>query len=59
MHKDSWYEFKNAEDIGYEIPFTRHFYSFVPPRSSDLILSELKELEMKETKIMKDLFGDE
>jgi len=34
-----------AGKIGYEIPFTRLFYSYVPPRPSTEIKAELKELE--------------
>jgi len=31
--------------IGYEIPFTRHFYKYVAPRPSDEIMAEIKALE--------------
>jgi len=31
--------------VGYEIPFTRHFYKYVPPRSLDVIEAEIEELE--------------
>lgn len=31
--------------IGYEIPFTRHFYRFVPPRPLEEIDAEIKTLE--------------
>ncbi|MEO3855761.1 class I SAM-dependent DNA methyltransferase [Acrocarpospora sp. B8E8] len=33
--------------IGYEIPFTRHFYVYTPPRPLAEIDAELKELEAK------------
>jgi type I restriction enzyme M protein len=33
--------------IGYEIPFTRHFYKFTPLRKSEDILAEIKELQEK------------
>lgn len=45
--------------IGYEIPFTRIFYKFVEPKSSDDIFNEIKELEKEENQLMKELFGDE
>lgn len=45
--------------IGYEIPFTRIFYKFVEPKSSDEIFNEIKELEKEENRLMKELFGDE
>jgi type I restriction enzyme M protein len=31
--------------IGYEVPFTRHFYEYVPPRPLEEIEREIKELE--------------
>ncbi len=31
--------------IGYEIPFTRHFYEYVPPRPLAEIEREIKDLE--------------
>lgn len=45
--------------VGYEIPFTRLFYRFVAPVSSDTIFNEIKELELEETALMKELFGNE
>ncbi len=30
--------------VGYEIPFNRHFYEYVPPRELDVIDAELEEL---------------
>jgi len=33
--------------VGYEIPFTRHFYQYVPPRPLDVIEGEIEELETK------------
>jgi type I restriction enzyme M protein len=33
--------------VGYEIPFTRHFYKYVPPRPLDVIEAEIEELEKK------------
>ena len=45
------------DKIGYEVPFTRLFYKFVAPPSSDSIFEEIKELEAEETKLMKELFG--
>lgn len=50
---------RKKDKIGYEIPFTRLFYKFVPPALSDDIFAEIKELEAEETILMKELFGDE
>lgn len=45
------------DKVGYEVPFTRLFYKFVPPESSDAIFEEIKALEAEETILMKELFG--
>lgn len=50
---------RKKDKIGYEIPFTRIFYKFVPPTPSEDIFKEIKELELQETELMKELFGDE
>ena len=43
--------------IGYEVPFTRLFYKFVPPVASETIFEEIKALEAEEIILMKELFG--
>ena len=50
---------RSKDKVGYEVPFTRLFYKFVPPVASNEIFTEIKELEAEETKLMKELFGDE
>lgn len=50
---------RSKDKIGYEVPFTRLFYKFVAPKSSDEIVNEIKKLEAEETALMKELFGDE
>ena len=50
---------RTLDKVGYEIPFTRIFYKFVPPTPSQDILNEIKELEAEESRLMKELFGDE
>ena len=40
------------------MPFTRLFYKFVAPASSAEIFEEIKELEVEETILMKELFGN-
>jgi len=40
---DSWID-KTKEKIGYEIPFTRHFYKYIPPRDLAEIDTELSKL---------------
>ncbi len=43
--------------IGYEIPFTREFYKYVPLEPSGKIFAHLKELEAKETELMNKILG--
>ena len=50
---------RSKDKIGYEIPFTRIFYKFEEPKSSDEIFKEIKGLEAEETELMKELFGNE
>ncbi|MBE6740840.1 MAG: SAM-dependent DNA methyltransferase [Ruminococcaceae bacterium] len=49
---------RKKDKVGYEIPFTRLFYKFVPPVPSEDIFAEIKELEAEETTLMKELFGN-
>ena len=41
---DAWIDHTKTK-IGYEIPFTRHFYVYKPPRPLAEIDAELKALE--------------
>ncbi|HNR03288.1 MAG TPA: class I SAM-dependent DNA methyltransferase [Bacillota bacterium] len=41
---DAWIDHDKIK-VGYEIPFTRYFYKYVPPRKSGDILSEIIEIE--------------
>jgi type I restriction enzyme M protein len=41
---DAWID-EDKTRIGYEIPFTREFYEYVPPRALEEINSEIRELE--------------
>ncbi len=41
---DAWVDHDKTK-IGYEIPFTRHFYKYVPPRPLAEIDAEIKQLE--------------
>lgn len=49
---------RSKDKIGYEIPFTRLFYKFTPPRSSDEIFAEFKALSEEETELMKEILGE-
>ena len=50
---------RKKDKIGYEIPFTRLFYKYTAPVSSESIFDEIKELEAEENVLMKELFGNE
>jgi type I restriction enzyme M protein len=41
---DAWVDHDKIK-IGYEIPLTRHFYTYTPPRPLDEIDAEIKQLE--------------
>ena len=41
---DAWIDHAKTR-IGYEIPVTRHFYKYVPPRPLEVIDAEIKQLE--------------
>ena len=49
---------RGKDKVGYEVPFTKLFYKFVPPVSSEDIFAEIKSLEIEETALMKELFGN-
>ena len=41
---DAWVDHDKTK-VGYEIPLTRHFYKYVPPRPLEEIDAEIKALE--------------
>ena len=51
---DAWIDHDKTK-IGYEIPFTRHFYVYTPPRPVAEIRAEIDELEMQIQQWMKGL----
>lgn len=51
FHPDAWVDHSRTR-VGYEIPFTRFFYNFVPPRPVKTIRSEIAEIEMLVTDLM-------
>lgn len=48
---------RSKDKIGYEVPFTRLFYKFEQPESSDAIFDEIKALGQEEADLMKALFN--
>ncbi|WP_343924201.1 class I SAM-dependent DNA methyltransferase [Rhodoglobus aureus] len=51
---DAWID-ESRTKTGYEIPFTRHFYKYVPPRSLDEIDADLKELVREITELLNEV----
>lgn len=43
---DAWID-ESKTKIGYEIPFTRYFYKFIPLRDSSVIMENIKALEAR------------
>ncbi len=48
---DAWID-EDKTKIGYEIPLTRHFYKYTPPRSPETIEKEIRELEGEIIKLL-------
>lgn len=53
---DAWID-ESKTKIGYEIPFTRHFYKYQPLRPSEEILKEIIELEERIQEKLKKVIG--
>jgi type I restriction enzyme M protein len=55
---DAWID-ETKTKIGYEIPFTRHFYKYQPLRPSEEIMREIIELEKSISEKLKKVMGNE
>ncbi len=51
---DAWIDYAKTK-VGYEIPLTRHFYRYEPPRPLDEIESDLAGLEKRIVEMLKDV----
>ena len=51
---DAWIDHSKTK-IGYEIPFTRQFYSYQPPRQVDEIRTEIENLEQEIQGLMREI----
>jgi len=51
---DAWIDYKK-QTRGYEIPFTRHFYKYTPPRDLEKIETELQKVQNDILKLMGDV----
>jgi type I restriction enzyme M protein len=52
--QDAWID-ENKTKVGYEIPFTRHFYKYVPPRPLEQIDSDLNKLVREITDLLNEV----
>jgi type I restriction enzyme M protein len=53
---DAWID-RPKTKVGYEIPFTRHFYVYTPPRPLAEIDAELRDLEAQIQKLLGEVTG--
>lgn len=51
---DAWIDHSKTK-IGYEIPLTRHFYTYQPPRALDDIAADIRELEQEIAAMLKEV----
>lgn len=53
---DAWMD-RTKDKVGYEIPFTRYFYKYTPPKPSDEIMAGIKELEKSLDGVLENVFN--
>jgi type I restriction enzyme M protein len=51
---DAWVD-ESRTKTGYEIPFTRHFYEYTPPRPLEEIDAEIKQLEAEILELLREV----
>lgn len=54
---DAWIK-KEEPKIGYEINFNKYFYEYVPPRSLEDIIADIKNLEKEVDGVLEDIIND-
>ncbi|MGY2004242.1 type I restriction-modification system subunit M [Blastococcus sp. SYSU DS1024] len=54
---DAWVDDSKTK-VGYEIPFTRHFFTFQPPRPLAVIDEDLKQLEERTQQLLRQVAGE-
>ncbi len=54
---DAWIDEKKTK-IGYEIPFTRYFYKYNPPKPSEDLMKEIRELEKSLDGSLEEIFSE-
>jgi type I restriction enzyme M protein len=53
---DAWVD-RGETKVGYEIPFTRHFYEYTPPRPLEVIETEIRDLEAEIQGMLAEVFA--
>ena len=53
---DAWVD-ESKTKVGYEIPFTRHFYVYQPPRPLEIIEKEIRDLEREIQGMLAEVLG--
>lgn len=53
---DAWIDEEKTK-VGYEIPLTKHFYKYTPPRPLEEIQAEIAELERKIMGMLREVVG--
>ena len=54
-HLSEFWVDRSKDKVGYEIPFTRHFYKYVPPRPLEEIDAELNQLFSEISQLLKEV----
>lgn len=54
---DAWID-KNKTKIGYEIPFTRYFYKYTPPKPAMELMVEIMEIQMELDGALEEIFNE-
>ena len=57
-NKNAWIDKKKTQ-VGYEIPFTRYFYKYVPPEDSDIIEERIRQNEKDIMSSLEKLFKED
>jgi type I restriction enzyme M protein len=53
---DAWIDEEKTK-VGYEIPITRHFYKYIPPRPLEEIQTEIAGLEKEILGMLREVVG--
>ena len=57
-NENAWIDKKKTQ-VGYEIPFTRYFYKYVPPEDSDVIEARIRQKEKDIMSSLEKLFKED